>query len=231
MKYSSIIKALLVDRNVLYLTLFAALTNLFMYIAMREYEAVIFFLVIGLLTSYFSKNMIIILLSCMFATFAVVSLKIVGKVREGMTDKEKEEEGEDISEAERADMAVAERERKGEEVAEGMKAGGNEPVGAPSPSSVTPKVNTTATIESAYAALNNMLSSSEIKKMTQDSAKLAEQQKMLMSNIEKLEPMMNTAQKMMDSFNVSGIADQIVKIQNSLTGGSNTVNMKDKQRE
>ena len=90
-QYKQIIHFLLTDKNVLYLTLGAAVLNLAMYAIMREFEAIIFFLIMGFLTSAFSKNMIIIMLTAIVSTFFVVLVKIFTKVREGFQQQQEAE--------------------------------------------------------------------------------------------------------------------------------------------
>jgi len=201
-------KLVLTDKYVLYFTLFAALSNLFIYMAMKEYLAVIFFLVVGFIASLFSKNMIIILVVAIATTAFAVTLKIINKVREGLEDmtkeKEAEEEGKDVSEAERADVKVSERQKMEKtEEPEGVPAG-------------KPKIDYASTLESAYDNLDKLLSSDAIKNMSADTQRLASKQQQLMGNIEKLEPMMKTAQELMSNLNVDGIAEKIIGFQKGL---------------
>ena len=79
------IKSLLKDKNVLYIVLFLAVTNLFGYLLMREVDAVIFFLIVGFLTSYFSKNMIVVMLVAMISTNFLLGSKHLGSIKEGNT--------------------------------------------------------------------------------------------------------------------------------------------------
>ena len=51
---------LLQDKNVLYITLFLAVANLLGYLVMGDFGAVVFFLMVGFLTTYFSQNMIVV---------------------------------------------------------------------------------------------------------------------------------------------------------------------------
>lgn len=62
------VKSLLKDKTVLYVVLFFAITNFFGYILLKNYDAVMFMVLVGLITSYFSKNMIVILLSSIILT-------------------------------------------------------------------------------------------------------------------------------------------------------------------
>jgi hypothetical protein len=54
--------SLLKDKNVLYIVVFIAIANLLGYLMLHDFEAILFFLLVGFLTTYFSKNMIIILI-------------------------------------------------------------------------------------------------------------------------------------------------------------------------
>jgi hypothetical protein len=82
------INYLLKSRNVLYVVLFLSVANLFSYLMMKQLDAVAFFIIIGFLTTYFSKNMIIIMLTSVFSTFILVQIKMLGNVKEGMEVKE-----------------------------------------------------------------------------------------------------------------------------------------------
>ena len=77
-------KSLLKSRNALYLVLFLAIANLFSYLLLKQLDAVAFFIIIGFLTTYFSKNMIIVMLTSMISTFFLVQIKLLGKVKEGL---------------------------------------------------------------------------------------------------------------------------------------------------
>ena len=77
------IATLLKNKNILYVVLFFALLNLFSYLMLKQLDAVAFFIIIGFLTTYFSKNMIIVLLTSMISTFLLVQINMLGQVQEG----------------------------------------------------------------------------------------------------------------------------------------------------
>jgi len=84
---------LLKDKNVLYVVMFVAVTNFFVYLLMHNWTAAIIFALLAYLTTYFSKNMIIVLLVAMVSTNVIVaSGHMTRRVVEGMADK-KEKEG------------------------------------------------------------------------------------------------------------------------------------------
>ena len=128
-QFSELFRELLANKLVLYFTLFAAMCNIFLYVIMHEFDAVVFFLIIGLLTSYFSKNMIIILLSAMAFTFAAVLIKIGTQVHskfqlEGFAnDEDEEEEGAHAQASAQASGSLSQM-HEDELVTEGMNARG-----------------------------------------------------------------------------------------------------------
>ena len=64
---------------------------------MKQLDAVAFFIIIGFLTTYFSKNMIIVMLTAMVSTFILVQFKLLGNVQEGMETKENKENKEGMN--------------------------------------------------------------------------------------------------------------------------------------
>lgn len=80
------------NKFVLYASLFAVLFTLVRHISNRNMNAVVLMALIGLVTSYFSKNMIIILLTAFSTVFLLEMLGSQGV--EGMENKKKDESGE-----------------------------------------------------------------------------------------------------------------------------------------
>jgi hypothetical protein len=233
-KYKSIVQTLLHDKYVLYFTVFVALGNLTLYGVMKEYTAILFFAVIGFLTSYFSKNMILILGAAICATFIVVALRIYSKVREGLetnipkpkakataenTDEHMQSlTPDDVHHEDDDDDDKQPHDNYAEnKIVNDLD---DEPDHAhpqkKAPTGNKPKINYASTIESAYDNLDKLLSSDAIKNMSVDTQRLADKQQSLMTNIEKLEPMINMAKGMMDKFNVDGIAGKLVGMQKML---------------
>jgi hypothetical protein len=78
--------SLLKSRNVLYVVFAIAIVNLFGYLMWHQLDAVAFFIIIGLLTTYFSKNMIIVMLTSIISTFLLVQIKMLGGNKEGIDE-------------------------------------------------------------------------------------------------------------------------------------------------
>jgi hypothetical protein len=88
-----------------------------------------------------------------------------------------------------------------------------------------PKIDYASTLESAYDNLDKLLGSDAIRSMTEDTQRLAEKQKKLMGNIQKLEPMMSKAGDMINGLNIDGMGDMLKGLEGkmSMFGGSKKV--------
>ena len=75
------------NKFVLYASLFLVLLSILRYISNQNFNAVILITLIGLITSYFSKNMIIVLLTAVVSVFVLEMIGSPG-VTEGMATKE-----------------------------------------------------------------------------------------------------------------------------------------------
>jgi hypothetical protein len=95
---------LLKSRNVLYIVLFFTIANLFSFLMLKQLDAIAFFIIIGFLTTYFTKNMIIVMLISMIVTFILVQVNLLGNIQEGMVEgNEHEDENNDEEEEEDED--------------------------------------------------------------------------------------------------------------------------------
>ena len=96
------IKLLLQSKVTLYVVLFVAVTNVLGFLMVNNYEAILFFSLIGYLTTHFSKNMIVVLLTAVVSTnllLAVVKTNksAAGLLLEGLENDDEEEEEDDDS--------------------------------------------------------------------------------------------------------------------------------------
>ncbi len=197
----SILKSLLKDKNVLYVVFFIAITNLIAYMLIRDLNAVVFMLIVGYLTSYFSKNMIIVLLTAIITTnlFAVGGwLSQDSKTTEGFEQKKSRKIRERMSISSRPAPASADLD---EEEATGKQKS---------------NIDYAATLESAYDNLDKFLGSDAVRNMSEDTQRLAEKQKKLMENIKTLEPMMQKAGKMLEGLDSNKIGGMIEGLQGKM---------------
>jgi len=263
--------SLLKNRNVLYVVLFFSVLNLFSYLMLKQLDAVAFFIIIGFLTTYFSKNMIVVMLTSVVSTFFLVQINLLGKVQEGMStmkvgDTKTEKAEEKPASAEETDEESEEKTKDTSSTKNimntpGMNTHGMSTSGTAltkdqqalvtsitSPTAGTktnkekftqklsparynasdddddpsprhkPKIDYSATLETAYDNLDKLLSSDAIKNMTADTGRLAEKQKQLMDNIGKLTPIMDKASSVLNNLDMGGISGLMGGIQDRLKG-------------
>lgn len=112
-------KKLMYNRGVLYALCILALFNLIMYANARDFNSVITMLIVGVLMSFFSKNMIVILAVAIGVTYLLNynSVKLISEGAENMK-KEGEESAEETTEETAEESAEETAEESAEETAE-----------------------------------------------------------------------------------------------------------------
>jgi hypothetical protein len=188
------VKELLHSRVLLYVFLFISLLHLFYYVNTGDFRAVSVFIIIGFLTSFFSKNMLIILLVALLVThvmkFGFRSLNEGAKNK----DDEEEEEGftEGVEEEEEKEGMEGMEEEEGkegmedeeEEKKEGMKEGKDK-------GTVPPKA------KGGVSPMNEKDLDSDKKKDYLEFQKL---QTEIMTNMQKLEPLISKAESFVEKY-------------------------------
>lgn len=209
------LKSLLKNKNFLYFVLFIASVNTFGYLMMRQTEAVMLFALVGFLTTFFTKNMIIVLLTAIVVTNVYAGSILGVRIKEGMESKSDEDKEGMDHEEDKEGMGHEEGEKKKKGKKEGMPS--LKPADVP-PNGKKPKLDPAGTIEAAYDNLDKLLDSGAIDKMSSETQNLASQQDKLMKNIDRLEPMLGVAEGMMDKMagmNLGGMERRIKKMADS----------------
>ena len=112
---ASIPKAILYNKYLLYFVFAVALGNVVQLMNQRDHMSIVIMVVVGLLTSFFSKNMVVILCIALAVTNI---LKYGTKIRvEGFKDKE-EKDDDDDDDTEVDDAAAAEADGDDAEIEE-----------------------------------------------------------------------------------------------------------------
>ena len=231
--------AILKNKYVLYVLLVLAIINVLGYVALQDYDSLALFVAVGVLSTYFSKNMAVNLL----LAIAVTSLIAINKrVVEGMKNKEEDDEVEE---------KPKKKAKKGKK--EGMKEG-NEACGPndecpagkvcndtghcvpetfqnnvppSSPASVDEdddeavgdRIDYAATMEQAYDNLQTMLGDDGIKSITSETKKLVNQQKDLMKTLNSMAPVLNTAKETLSGMDLPNIGE-MGNLLKKLNGGA-----------
>ncbi|MEE8598428.1 MAG: hypothetical protein V3S69_02750 [Dehalococcoidales bacterium] len=180
------------NKYFLYLVAFISFTNVLGYLSMGNVESVLIFGATTALTGYFSKNWIVRLLAALVVTNVVFANYMIREgFKEGLSapgktsdvDREGDEEAKD-EEDENFEAATEEEER--EETGKG-------------------RIDYAATMEQAYDNLNNMLGEKGMGNLSNDTQNLVKKQKDLMNQIEKMKPILEGAQGVLEGLDMSKI--------------------------
>jgi hypothetical protein len=183
-------------------------------------NAVILFILIGGLMTFFSKNMIIVL----SVPLVLTSVLLVGnRVSEGFTDEAKENAKEkmDDKKKEIKEKVNGEPITESDPDTEGdlttaTSSAASDPEGAatetkPENMSLYKKKNNridyASTLEDAYGDLNNILGKDGIKSLTSDTQKLMDQQMQLAEALKGMAPLIGDAKKMLTGMDISGLTE------------------------
>ena len=211
------LQKILRDKYVLYVTFFIALTNVIGYLGMGYYDSLIFFISVGVLSTFFSKNMTVNLIIAIAATNILFAGE---RIREGLKNKKKkkkkkkggdDENGEDDEEddenGENGENGDEEDEEDDDEEKFTQK---NIPSSRPAPATegeedeaIGKRIDYASTLEQAYDNLQNVLGPDGIKGLSKETKQLVSQQKTLMENLNGMAPVLKTAKDTLDNLSTT----------------------------
>ena len=226
------LKSLLKNEKLLYVLGFLGTFQLMGFLMLNQTESAIILLLVGFLTTFFTKNMIIVFFVAMLvANIASTDLYKNQSMRlyEGMSTKVKSKSNEVKSNEEitegLTDSNIDCSACRGEPVC--LDACKKSKVGfqnrlAPAKfnkdeddddedGDAKPNIDYASTVESAYDNLDKILDSDALKAMSQDSQRLIEKQQKLMSNMKNIQPMMSDITKFLKGFDVDKMSDMFSK--------------------
>jgi hypothetical protein len=200
------------DKNVLYIVFVIAILNLLGYLLVRNTEAVVFFLIVGFLTTYFSKNMIVVLLSAMISTSIFTAARGLSgyMYKEGMSTKKENKTGAsdkaNKSDNTNQDKDVDKKMSTDDELDEESKESKTtEPMTVSTSSHKKNRLDYASTMEKAFANLKHTVGEGGVEGLTNQTSKLIKQQEALMNNIKGLEPILKSAESFMNNLNIGGL--------------------------
>ena len=224
------------DKNVLYIMLVIAVVNVVGYLMMGNFEAVVFFAIVAYLSTFFTKNMVIVFLVSILATNFLMVSKVNYFSRmsgvEGMQNKDdanakqqhssdanaKQQHSGDAKAKPSPKPTKSDSKKTSAEKKEGMNgklapAKFNDDSDDDGDASSAPFLNGTsaqknAQMEKAHDALQSMGNGA----MQVQTEEVLKQQKMLMDNIKVMQPFLETAERFLDKFNMKGIDGLLGKI-------------------
>jgi len=198
------IKSLLRDKNVLRAVSVISVLNLIGFVMLRNFDAVAFFVVTGFLMTYFSKNMIIVLLVAMLSTNLFISSRLLHPIiKEGMKVNKKKNK-------QKKEIVDGESESDDDNDDDDDKAG---------------VLDLNATKEDAHENLQNIIGENNIQKMSEDTQKLMSNQNELHKSLESIIPAVNESMATLEKFGgmdkLTGMIDKLSSITGAFGGKKN----------
>tara|TARA_Y100000817_G_scaffold109861_1_gene85937 strand:+ start:5889 stop:6551 length:663 start_codon:yes stop_codon:yes gene_type:complete len=185
---------LLKNKIVYYVVVVAAFLHLVGYMSIRNFDALGFFVAVGLLSTFFSKNKVVNMLIAIVAT----NLMYTGSfIREGLENKK---EGMDHEEEDDEDAKEEGMEHKKDEKFTQMNIPSSKPKSLSEDESEGSRIDYASTMEQAYDNLQNILGSGGMKGLTAETEKLVKQQQNLVTSLNSMSPALKSAQKTMEMF-------------------------------
>jgi len=215
------------DKNVLYIVFILAILNILGYLLAKNTEAIAFFLIVGFLTTYFSKNMIVVLLVAMISTSIFTSTRMsfgkIGMSKEGMENKEKKSDDDSKKDDTSKDEKDKDDKKDNVDHKEGFekkptiakkstsdkkKDSKDEVDGAEEPKKTNKSdvfVSQAENLENAYKNLEGMIGKDGINGLTSQTETLLKNQTQLLNNIKGMEPFIASAENLMNKLDLSSL--------------------------
>ena len=242
MSFYSKASKILTNKYLLYFIVFLAVTNVFGYLVMNQLNAVIFFALVGTIASFFSKNMIVVLIICMIATNMLMSNKSVREGLENATakassstkqEKQAKPSPTTISTSTNNDAPILPpSDINNMDLNKGMDMdNSSDPTADVSPMTTMNKkqskngsssrIDYASTLEEAYDNLDKILGGDGIKNLTMDTQNLMSKQQELFQTMQTMTPMLNQAKQMLEGFDMKslqGLAGLATNFTSGITG-------------
>ena len=191
---------LLNDKNVLYVVFILAILNILGYLLVRNTEAVAFFIIVGFLSTYFSKNMIVVLSIAMVSTSLFNSTR-TRPVQEGMSSHRDEAKDTLKSKMQEKKQEKKQQVNSNDYTPENKKSD----VSTSASAKKNNRIDYAETLEQAYTKLSETVGEGGIEGLTSQTENLLNQQTELMNNIKGMQPFLNTAESFMNNLDFSGL--------------------------
>lgn len=220
MKFEQIANKIFTNTYFLYATVVFSMLSMLGYLLANNFDAVVFFALVGIISVNFSRNMAVVLTICLLTT----NLLLANKIYEGMTSKptagkttEEVDTEEVVTEDPEVESTTDENKMKKMMMAKKMK--DSKSTDSESDSTVmgigetdepfgpmSAKLDHAASIKRAYGDLNNILNPDAIKNLTAETMDLMKEQKKLMKSMSSMEPLMTQAQELVQGFKSGGFS-------------------------
>ena len=220
-------KEVITNKYVLYALLFIAVLNILGFLVTNNFISLAVFALIGVLTSYFTKNMIVVLIVTLVASNLLhltrktvetmvnkgPSMKKKKTIKEGMNGN-MQDDFEDSAPVETEDEDDSDHEDEHSRHSKMMKNG--KVKGNDTPPVMKNKknggLNHQKTVQEAYGNIHKVLGNKNFKKMTKDTNQLLTQQNKLTESLNNMAPILKSAESMLNKFDMeqmTGMLDSL----------------------
>lgn len=229
------------NKYVLYTVLVLAIINAICLLQEQDYDSLLLLTIVGLLSSYFTKNMVVVLgVAMTVANFNYIqdNLRLLEGFKGGESDaateksycwksngNEWEKQKKITNEDQCADPMCWSSDSASCGSASKKQGFGQRNVPKSKSASVNdddetdePRVDYAATLEGAYENLEKMLGNEGMKGLTDETKKLVKQQKGLMESLSTMTPVLKSAKKTLDDLDLGSATGDMQKIMQQLGG-------------
>ena len=228
------------NKYFLYVMLFLGISTVLGFMSVKNYNAVILFLVVTFAMRYFTKNIgIMMLVAVLLSNIISVKSTIEGmQSKEGYKDADSEiESGSDSDLADSAKVAQRPKKKrktktKSAAMSKILNNVNSEDKNGEGMAPIDYKMSKTSEVDddedmidlqstqqAAYENLNKIIGDKGFSKMTQDTQKLMSQQENLAKAMESIGPLLQNAEKMMEGLNLDKFTGMLDKL-NGMVGGT-----------
>ncbi len=200
---------------VLYFVFFLALLNLFGFLITGNFNAIVFFILVGYLVYNFTKNMIVVLtVPLVLTSIFMVGKKIQESFQDSSTDtpssaspeKKKENTSIDIIGDDSTETAPDTTEVETDSKEVGEVANGDEQMDAMTTMyKKNNRIDYASTVEDAYEDLGKILGGDGINRLTKDTQKLMKQQLQLADAMKNMTPLLESAKGLLQGFDMKNL--------------------------
>ena len=213
------VNMLLTNKYVLYATLFFSITNVLGYFSLQDFESLTLFILVGFLTSYFSKNMIIILLTAMVTTNFILGAKITREFMAGMSLQKTSLASSKVKGETITGVELKNKKKALFENMSNMKEGSTDDDAAVGGGDND--IDYDKSINESYKNLEKLIGGDGMSNLTRDTTALMDRQKQLADSMKTLEPMLNNAKDMLKGFdmkNIEGLSKMVKSLGHGMGG-------------
>ena len=214
------VKEMVTNKYVLYTVLCLAIVNVLGFLITNNFIGLAVFALIGLLTSYFTKNMTVILLVTLAASSVLHISRMTVEAMTNKSDKKKNKksgadaDGADDTDADGVDDTDADGADDTDSVDDDVDDDADmkdtddmndEPV----MKKKKHKLNHQETVQASYDNVHSILGNKNFKKMTEDTSKLLEQQNKLTESLNNMAPILQNAESMLNKFDLGQMTNMM----------------------